>query len=123
MKKNFSQNQLATLRSIGSTPAEDSNFVLNCVRILYDDNLQLLNQRSLTGRKLKGQPQTKSPMTPQKRIVIQNIYQSRLGMMCGNADEREKRLKKLNVHIKNAIKEGPPRIEEKTVFQITDTVE
>lgn len=108
--EDISLDQLAHLRSIGPTPAEDSNFVLNCVRSLYSGHLHVLNQRTLTGRNAKGKQ--KKQMTPRKRKVIEDMYNQRLDMVCDDGIKRGERLKKINSHIKNAILKAAQKEDE-----------
>lgn len=111
--ENFPQNQLAILRSIDSTSAQDSFFVLCCVRNLYNENLHVLNQRSVTGRHTGAVK--KIPMTPKKRIVVEKMFNERIDILCLDFGEHQKRLKKLNTHLKNAILKAA-KSEEETNF-------
>lgn len=73
--KILAENQLSTLRSIDKSTKGDSNFILNCVRFVYSDDLAKLAHKSVTGAS-KSEP--KAPITPQKLIQMKSMYVERL---------------------------------------------
>lgn len=92
--KEFSSEQLAKLQSIGLTTREDSTFVLTVVRALYEERLEVLDKRTVSGRN-----KNKEKMTPEKLSTIRKIFRQRLSKV---TDDKEKRLKRLTELIKNA---------------------
>lgn len=90
----FSSEQSAKLRSIGLTTREDSTFVLAVVRALYEERLEVLDKRTVTGRNKQ-----KEKMTPAKLFTIRKTFRQRLSKV---ADDKEKRAKRLTELIKNA---------------------
>lgn len=66
----FTQNQIAGLRKIGKTKREDSTFVSLTVNSLYEGQLEMLQNRSVTGRSKAGK---KEKMTPEKKEFLK-IY-------------------------------------------------
>lgn len=99
---NFVDNHLAHLRSIGPTQRDDSTFVSFSLRFIYNENMDCIKGKTLTGRgKNKNEP--KKMLTPDKVVVLKNIFNERLNMVTVNADERNARNKLFNKHVSNAI--------------------
>lgn len=98
----FTENELATLRSIGATNREDSTFIAASVKFLYKNNLSILKEKSLTGRSAKpGHP--KEPITPKKIEILSKIFKERVDSVANDDIENGARNKCLNKYIKNAI--------------------
>lgn len=99
---NFVDNHLAHLRSIGPTQRDDSTFVSFSLRFIYNENMDCIKGKTLTGRgKNKNEP--KKMLTPDKVVVLKNIFNELLNMVTVNADERNARNKLFNKHVSNAI--------------------
>lgn len=92
----FSAESIEKFRSIGLAQEEDSAFVLALVRSLYENNLNVLSKKTVSGR---SKNKTKEPISPAKKSIITNIFNKRLGTN-SNSGERKK---KLNTLIKTAI--------------------
>lgn len=101
-KNKFNDNELATLRSIDSKISSDSSFILTCIRYLYKNDMNRLNNISVTGRSRIKNNQ-KVQMSPEKREIIAEIYKERLGSLNINENENIQRQKQVNEHIKRAI--------------------
>lgn len=97
--KILSSEQLGRLRSIGTMPKDDSTFVFTCVNFLYEDRSHELQSKSLTG---KGK--NKEKMTPEKVKLLGQLYEERLNNLAIDEIAQRDRQKKLNVLIKNAIR-------------------
>lgn len=97
----FSNEKLAILRSIGPDKKEDSSFVNAAVKALYLKRLDVLENKSVTGRS-KGE-QKKEPMTPEKRNILNRIFTERIHLVASDGNERTSRIIEINKHIKFAI--------------------
>lgn len=99
---NFDNNQLAQLRSTGQLQRDDSTFVANSLKFIYDENLDSIKGKSLTGR---GRHKTdkKTQLTPEKVLILKNLFGERLNYITRNEDEKKLREKSFNKHIKNAV--------------------
>lgn len=100
-KDSFTADELALLRSIDGSISSDSSFVLTCVRSLYRNDMNRLENISVTGRSRTNQQKVK--MSPQKMKTINDIFEERLKTMNLRSNERIQREKQINVHIKRAI--------------------
>lgn len=98
----FTNETLAKLRLIGTSLYEDSTFVLNVVKFLYNDRLSCLKNKSVSGRGAKAE-ENKTKITPEKMEIMKSIYAERIDSVTEHAYERENRRKKLNKFIKDAI--------------------
>lgn len=88
----LTDSQLSELRLIGKDKSKDSTFVLSVVRQLYANNLSIVKNKSVCGRKNK-----KEPMTPEKSNVLKEIFNQRL-KSCQSTDT-ESRLLQLTINI------------------------
>lgn len=91
---------LSKLRSMSSNKREDSTFVLNAVRFLYNNDVGKLASLSLTGR--SREMESKSKMTPEKKTKIETLFVERLSSFDLDPAEMSARSSKFKVHIKNA---------------------
>lgn len=98
----FTSAQLSQLRSIPSEKKNDSTFIFEAVKILYQENFNLLSKKSVTGRGA-----SKEPVSPKKMNILQDLYHERLDRLKLVNLEEQQRLKKLNLHIKSAINNIP----------------
>lgn len=106
----FTDNELRDLRSIQIRSPGDSTFIINCLRMLYKQNLQMLAYRTA-----EISLENKQPITPSKKKIISNIYKERL--LYVPSSEFQWRLKKLNAHIKSGIRNI---VRSKTYIETTD---
>lgn len=95
----FTQRQLSVLRSISNSIRDDSAFIREAVKDLYEDKIDCLEQKSLTGRGKNN----KSCMTPEKVAILSNLFTERMSNMKLCDSERGVRTKKFNTLIKDAI--------------------
>lgn len=91
--KDFSKETLIKLNLIGDDLSCDSTFIGLVLNELYG---QALKNKCLSGRGIKS---GKSPISPQKKKIIDQVFAERLSHL--NADES--RAKKLNKLIRSAI--------------------
>lgn len=96
-KGDFSDDELAELRSIRILNTADGKFVTTSLRLLYKEDLKVLIHRTA-----EIPVDDKTPLTPKKKDLIKNIYQERLKYAPSN--EYSVRLSKFHVHLKNAIR-------------------
>lgn len=97
----FTETGLAQLRSIDGCVSNDSTFMLFAVRDIYRNNLDRLGHISVTGRTRAGIKKEK--MSPAKHSALKNIFTDRLEALNLEHDQRMIRLKRVNVHINQAI--------------------
>lgn len=96
----FDEEQLADIRLVGSKKNEDSKFVSVVVRNLYQNRLDILATKSITGRGKKGEK--KGILTPENVDIIRRIFKERLSDLEVGETERTEREKKVNKYIKDA---------------------
>lgn len=94
----FDQGELSSLRSIPSSSSKDSTFVLQTIRYLYKKDLSVLNSRTCSS--LVG---NKTPISPQKKDIIQEIFHERLNILKLDNIECNSRKNKLNELTMNGI--------------------
>lgn len=99
-ENDFTQNDLAKLRSMGTTKTDDSSFILNSIRFLYKNDTDKISSLSLTGRS-RGTA-AKQKMSPQKYDTIKDLFTERLSSLELNSIDFAERSKELNKHMKNA---------------------
>lgn len=98
----FNDDQLAQLRSIGELSREDSTFVANSLKFIYNGNCDAIKGKTLTGRgKNKSEPKNK--LTPVKILIVRNLFSERLRNITKNENETNLRERNFNKHIKNAV--------------------
>lgn len=85
----FKANDLKKICSVGVNKRDDSSFIHEAVKGLYSDDFEPLNRKSATGRGY-----LKEPLTPQKKLTLENIYSRRFDIMKLPSIERAKREKK-----------------------------
>lgn len=98
----FTEQELAVLRSVGDNSRDDSTFVSSAMKYLYKENIDVLKQKSLTGRTTKS-GQTKQPMTPEKYDTLSRIFSERINAITSDHIQKEIRTKRFNKFIKDAI--------------------
>lgn len=84
----FNENDLVHLRGIDHRSASDSTFIRQSLKFLYRNNLHVLSNKSAKGNK------NKESITPQKMMILSNIFDERVSGM--DLVEHEKRRRKLN---------------------------
>lgn len=99
-ENDFTQNDLAKLRSMGTTKTDDSSFILNSIRFLYKNDTDKISSVSLTGRSRGAE--AKQKMSPQKYDTIKDLFTERLNSLKLNSIDFAERSKELNKHMKNA---------------------
>ncbi|XP_055307470.1 uncharacterized protein LOC129571679 [Sitodiplosis mosellana] len=100
-ENHFKKNQLSYLRSLDPRMEMDSHFINTAVKALYDGRLNVLQNKSVTGRSKPGQ--TKEAVTPEKHRILNGIYSERILTTTAESAEIVARKKKLNKYIKDAI--------------------
>lgn len=98
----FSEEDLAMLRSIGGDRREDSTFVASSMKCLYKNDLSVLEQKTLTGRSTRPD-RLVYPVTPKKVEILSNIFNERMNSITHDEIEKTTRNKYLNKYIKDAI--------------------
>lgn len=96
----LAENQLSALRSIDKSTKGDSNFVLNCVRYVYSDDLSKLAHKSVSGQS-KSEP--KEPITPQKLSDMKTMYIESINDLKIEEVDKQQRGKKFNSYVHRAI--------------------
>lgn len=109
-ENDFTSAQLVDLRSIGLTSRDDSKFVSFVIKCMYQENLSCLKTKSVTGRSVK-QGETKTQISPDKMMLLKNIYSERIMAATEDSFEREKRKKMLNRKVNDAIHNISRRME------------
>lgn len=94
----FEESQLADIRLIGPTKKEDSTFINVAMRLLYENRLDVLEKKSVTGRSKNND---KEKLTPYNVETIKQLFKER--MQQAEPSEREARQKQVNKHIKDSI--------------------
>lgn len=86
---------------IGNSTREDSTFV-NCVLFdLYNDDIETIKQKSLSGRS-KDNVNVNSEISPTKKNTLEKLFKERLSYLPPQEVDEERK-KKLNKLIRNAI--------------------
>lgn len=118
----LTNNELAVLRSIGSSKKDDSSFVLNSIRFLYKNDIDKMSCLSLTGRS-RG-PEAKQKMSPNKYDTVNKMFLERLTSFELNSTEFTDRSKQIDTHVKNAFintkRHGKPSDDEKIIRKINE---
>lgn len=96
----FTHDELARLRSKGPTKKDDSSFVLDAIRYLYQNNAEKISSLSVTGNARGTEPKEK--MSTEKHDTIKRLFLERLSSLHLNSTEVNSRAKQLNTHLKNA---------------------
>lgn len=121
----LTQNELAKLRSIGTSKKEDSSFILNSIRFLYKNDIDKISSLSLTGRS-RG-TEAKQKISPQKYDTIKNMFSERLASLKLNSTEYTDRSKQINTLMKNAFintkRNGKPNDDEEMIRKINENKE
>lgn len=111
---NFTNDQLIDLRSIQPSSRGDSRFVLNAAKYLYSTELERVKTKSVLGRKRASKNAAKEKMTPEKKLIMEKIFDERLKGLDINLLERTERAKNLNKLIKNAFGNISKSLESKS---------
>lgn len=101
----FDPNDMKKIRSIKSGMQQDSTFILNITKALYKNEEIKLKNRRATSRKYKDS--TKLEISAEKKAIMQQMLQERVNNeseIGGDANETAKRLKRLNEHMRHALK-------------------
>lgn len=94
----FDVSELLTLRSIPYSKERDSSFILQTLQYLYKNDLSLLNLRTASVK--KGD---KKPISPEKKGIIQKIFNERIKSLNLNGHDFGVRESKINEHIISSI--------------------
>lgn len=97
-EEHLSTESMDTLRSYDITKKNDSKFVLAAVRGLYANRLEVLKNKTVSGRS-KSQPKEK--ITPTKMTILRELFKTRIGDDMESSG-REKSLSKM---VKSAIEQ------------------
>lgn len=86
---------------MGTVIRDDPEFISTAMRFLYADRLFCLKSKSVTGRS-KTDGDKKETISLDKRIIFQKLFDERMNLL-DDGEEKIKRTKKLNEHIKDAL--------------------
>lgn len=110
--KHFLPDELAVLRSIDHDRRKDTTFVRNCLNYMYKDKLYVFKKKSALGAPKRNVnssngtvvevPATEA-ITPEKYVILKEIFSDRISAMTISEDERDERKRKLNNLIGKAI--------------------
>lgn len=117
----FPTEELAKLRSIGSTKKDDSTFILTGTRSLYRNDLNRAASITVSGRS-RG-PEPKQMMSPEKLETINGIFMERLdslGLERGDRVERHKKLNELIRHALTNIKKTAHKVDDEIIQKINE---
>lgn len=101
----FDSNEMKKIRSIRAGKRNDSTFILSITKALYKNEEEKLKERRVTSRKIKNQ--SKFEISAEKKEIMRGMLEERLVNELkdtGESDEIAKRLKRLNEHMRNALK-------------------
>lgn len=96
-KNDIASDSIDKLSIIEFGEKNDSKFVLTVVRGLYQERLEDLSRKTVTGR--SKNKATKEPISPSKMAIITKIFEKRVR---GSSNSIERK-KNINKHIKKAI--------------------
>lgn len=96
----FSESDLEMIRLIGNDQRDDPSFVRAALRSLYVGNLAVLKHKSMSG---KSKDNSKSAITPEKRKIIENLFNRRIQLVESEEMVDTRRKKSVAKHIKTAI--------------------
>lgn len=96
-----SKETISSLNGFKNTVEDDSKFVMATLRDLYSENIELLKNKTATGKKTKTCDKT--AVSPEKIQIIHNLFEKRLKYASGNDSVDSSRMKQLNKYIKSAI--------------------
>lgn len=92
----FTNEELKALRSVPGVKNRDSSFVLFTIRYLYKNNLDILSTRTASREK-----NNRKQITPEKKKIIEGIYNERLRTLNLSDHEHRERSMKIVRHITN----------------------
>lgn len=95
----FNGEQLAMLRGVDKTLSGDSTFILVLMRLLYQNNIDDLQNVTVAGRKNS----TKKKIDEVVMKVITEIFDERIDRVETNGNAKEERKKRLNKLLNSAI--------------------
>lgn len=110
----FDSKDIKKIRSIKAGQRNDSAFILSITKALYKDEEAKLKERRATSRKYKDS--TKSEISAEKKAIMREMLEERLINETNEADEYieiDGRLKKLNTHMRHALKNSATSNEKK----------
>lgn len=110
----FESNDIKKIRSIKAGQQHDSAFILNITRALYRNEENKLQERQATSRKYKKS--TKSEISADKKEIMRQMFEERVVNESETGDEYDEtaqRLRKLNTHVRHALKNSVTAIEKK----------
>lgn len=112
----FDSEQIRSLRSFSTAPRADATFISFAVKSLYAENPDIVKSKSACGRKYKIN-QNKEMMTPEKKKILENIFDERLRTIELSLIEKNTRQKRLNKLIKDAFTSISNSIESKRIVE------
>lgn len=111
----FDSTDIRQIRSIKSGRQYDSTFILAIMRALYRSEEDKIKDRRVTARKYNST--TKLEITADKKQMMQEMFEERVIAESDAASENaaiEERLKKLNEHMRHALRNAMFAAEKKT---------
>lgn len=107
----FDAADMKKIRSIKDGQRNDSSFILTITRALYKNEENKLKNRRVTSRKYGDT--SKLEMSAEKKGLMSEMLRERvIDEIPNDGDEAAKRLKKLNDHIRNGLKNSIPASEK-----------
>lgn len=94
------EDDLKKLRCIKLEPRFDSTFILNLLKMLYKSNLSKLKNKTVAGKAYMNKKAEQ--VSPEKKHLMEAMFLERI--LKAENDKHSVRLKKFNVHLKNAIR-------------------
>lgn len=79
----FASDEIKTLRSIGRGKRRDSVFMTNCISYVYKGETSVIANKCSGERKIKN----KSPLSPEKKILLENMLSERIASEGVNEQE------------------------------------
>lgn len=108
----FDAADMKKIRSIKGGERNDSSFILTITRALYKNEEHKVKDRRVTSRKYKDT--SKLEMSAEKKEIMSEMLKERvIDETANESDEAAKRLKKLNDHMRNGLKNSIPVGEKK----------
>lgn len=99
----INEDDLTRLRSLSDDKHKDSTFVLRCLEILYNENLAVLCEKRAKSTN------TKQALSPEKRVMIENLFTERLKSINLSAQDHSARI----VRFRTILSSGLSNIKKK----------
>lgn len=101
----INEDDLTRLRSLSDDKHKDSTFVLRCLEILYNENLAVLCEKRAKSTN------TKQALSPEKRVMIENLFTERLKSINLSAQDHSARI----VRFRTILSSGLSNIKKKSI--------